>query len=217
MVKVSCINYCDKQPEDRENPFFLWAERGRATVCAVAYPTADSCNTEACENVLAISADSYLNRPSMQNVAVETISGFINEGLYGLQKPRKPVLCSPAMLFLLGDKARWVVSGNARIYHFQDGGLVNISQDKKTPLFGQKIEWREAVEPAFQVSKGQHVFLLYSGEEDVVLDKDELEGRLGASEDVEETANGLLSIFEGKRCSVAVLMLQKRKGFLFGR
>lgn len=221
MVKVSFKNYCDKKTEERESSYFKLCSRGKAAACSVAYPTKESRSDAACERVVGVSVDSFLRRPSLCDEAINTISGFINEGVYILQEPDKSFLCSSASLYVLRGRARWIVSGNARVYHFCGAGHVNVSRESREPLFGEKVRFKPEAEPEFDVSYGTDIFLLCSGADHIQIDElikniAPLDQETLNKSELDEWMDAVISGFHASACSAAVLAFTEQKHGLLG-
>lgn len=211
MDRVSYRNYCDKGGGKQENLFFAFGSRGRAAAFGVAYPEMGSICQTACEKVLKIGIGSFLQRPSLGDQAVSTITDFINEGIYILQEPRKEVFCSFAILYVLRDKARFIVSENAGIYHLQDGKMQEISRGYKTPLPGKKMRSGHKLAPAFDVSGGGNGFLLCSGMEDEGF-QTKLENKvLPASANADAWAESVIEECYGEHGSALAFVLPEKK------
>ena len=99
MQKISFKSYSDR--ETNEYRCVTFAERGRAAYCGTAYPTQESRSALACDRALTVSSESFLLRPSLDDIAIKTINGFVREGVYILQEPGKEFLCSAAFLYIL--------------------------------------------------------------------------------------------------------------------
>lgn len=211
MAKLYFKSYCDKVPEKAESPYFTLRRKGTALVAGVTYPTRDSRSDITCRKVLEISAESFIQRPSLSDVAVDTISTFINEGIYIYQERDKAFLCSTALLYVLHDKARWVVSGDAVIYHFRDGRFVSKSAERKSPLFGERVYWNEKEVPEFDLSYGVNAFLLCSAAEDLELPATLEEYGFLADFDTDKWAKVAFSEFCKKRCSAAVVVIRLKE------
>lgn len=217
MDKINFKNYCDKEYEGRTDPFFQICAQGSALFCGVAYPTADSRSYAACEKALAIGSSSFLRRPSLRDEAVNTISGFINEGLYALQDPGKPFFCSLAVLYCFRGRVRWMVSGDASVWHFQDGRMARKATGHKEPLLGKRICWNQESDPEFDISHGSNAFLLYSGTDASPFSIELPETACHPVRTDDAWLEAILSGFRGKACSSAAFILPERKVKWFRR
>lgn len=212
MVKVKFKNCCDKVRGNDENPFFRLDAKGKSLFCGVTYPTKDSRSDIACKKALEISAESFIRRPSLCDEAMETISTFINQGIYIFQEADKRFLCSTAILYVFRGKARWVVSGNAGICHFRDGKLINRTEGSNISLFGERMRWNVETEPEFDVSEGENAFLLYSADLDIDFQEKLLEiERSGALDD---QTGAIVSDFGSKFCCAAAFVLPNKKTWI---
>lgn len=208
MVKAKYKNYCDKASMENTDTFFRLDMRGRAIFCGVAYPTKESRSDLACKKILEISAESFIRRPSVCDEAVDTISTFMNEGIYIFQEKEKQFLCSAAILFVFRGEARCIVSGDAGICHFRDGKLIRRITGDNIPLFGARIRWKHKAQPEFDISQGENAFLLYSG-----IQTDASETILEQME-YWRGEDAVTADFDKQHCSVAALVLPNKKSWL---
>lgn len=211
MVRANWRKYCDREAEMENQLFCHLDSRGKAAVCSVAYPTENSRSADACGKMISISSESFLRRPSLKDVAMDTISTFVNEGIYILQEPRKEFLCSGVILYMFRRKVRMVVSGMSAVYHFQDGKFVERFLPETEQLFGQRMAWKQKARAEIDLSKGNHTFLLYSGQEIPDIEITKIESMLQDSMDETVFQEGILSDFEGSKCAVCLLAFPKRK------
>lgn len=218
MRQVNYKSYCDKERDgqDPSNSFFRLGTRGRAVFCGIAYPAVGSRGREACETVLQVAGDSFLRRPSVCDEAVETISDFVNGSVYALQRPYDNCFCSTAILFAFQGKARWAVSGNVKVWHFQDGRLADVSGDEnRHQILGEKVSWegRADAAPVLDISQGSHGFLFWGGPEGA--DSAQCLCReAGQPFGTEEWLAQMLEGFEKEACAAAVCAFaQKRRRF----
>lgn len=209
MVKVKFKDCCDKVRGNDENPFFRLDAKGKALFCGVTYPTENSRSDIACKKALEIGADSFIRRPSLCDEAMDTISTFINEGIYIFQEADKRFLCSTAILYVFRGRARWVVSGNAGICHFRNGKLINRTEGSSIPLFGERVRWNADTEPEFDVSEGENAFLLYSAGADI--DFKEKLSEIGQRGVIDDPAGAIVSDFGSKSCSAAAFVLPNKR------
>lgn len=212
MVKVKFKNCCDKVRGNDENPFFRLDAKGKALFCGVTYPTEDSRSDIACKKALEISADSFIRRPSLCDEAMDTISTFINQGIYIFQEADKRFLCSTAILYAFRGRARWVASGNAGICHFRDGKLINRIEGNNIPLFGERMRWNVDAEPEFDVSEGENAFLLYSAGSSIDFKEKLLEIEQNGA--LDDQTGAIVSDFGSKSCSAAALVLPNKKTWI---
>lgn len=211
MVKVNWRKYCDRE-EERDNQLFCCLDsRGKAVVCSVAYPTENSRSAAACGKMISISSESFLRRPSLKDVAMETISTFMNEGIYILQEPGKEFLCSGVILYMFQRKVRMVVTGMSVVYHFQDGQLADCFLPETEQLFGQRMAWKQKAEEEIDLSKGSHIFLLYSGQAVPNIEITKIENLLQSNLEETDFPVEILSDFEDSKCAVCLLAFPKRK------
>lgn len=183
----------------------------------MAYPTEESRSEVACEKLCSISTESFLRRPSLCDEAMETIAGFVNEGIYLYQEPNKVFLCSAAILYIFRGRARCIATGNSRVYHFRDGSLAEVSRGSGDILFGKNVRWKQKALPEFDLLLGTNIFLLCSGAEntdfDQIMRNLEQDSALAADEDA--LAETLIRHFKEQKCSAAAIILPGVRRSLF--
>ena len=194
-----------------ENEYFsVFEEKKSLLVCGSAHPSSDSRGNIACPRALDIAVDCFLERPSSSETAVETIAGFINEEIYGLQEKDKAFLCSIAMLYVFKGSTRVFPAGNAAVLFYENGVLKNEWYGDGTPM-GMKAECRFIYSDEFELTEDSR-FILVTGEnrESVGSAVDFFKDNNGnGPEDPDE-------FFKGRQCSFVNLFLPKRerRGFL---
>lgn len=213
MAEIYVKQYCSRETSNHVNPYFSYVKKGAAMTMAAAYPAEVSRSELACGKVLEISTESFIRRPSLADTAISTISSFVNDGVYIYQEPDKKFLCSSAVCYVLKQKARFVVSGNAAAYCFRDGKLVHSVSGRKLPMFGERLHWKEKAEPAFDISHGTNALIVCSAGDGCRL-PGEFPDALSLSEpDCEQWADDVISSFYNMKCSAAVMVLPQRGRF----
>lgn len=211
MDRVSYRNYCDRGEGKQENLFYAFGFRGRAAAFGVAYPETNSICQTACEKALRIGIGSFLQRPSLSDKAVFTITDFINEGIYILQEPRKAAFCNFAILYVLQDKARFIVTEHAKVYHQREGKMQEISRGCETPLPGRKIRCEHKYAPVFDISGGCNGFLLCSGMEDAEFQTKFDNKEMPELTDADAWAESMIAECYGEHGSALAFVLPEKK------
>lgn len=197
------------------NQYFSFQEKGAALTAAVTYPAKISRSDVACAKALEISTGSFIQRPSLSDTAVSTISSFINDGIYIYQEPDKKFLCSIAVCYALKGKARFIVSGNAAVYHFNNGQPVNSLNGRKLPMFGEKLHWKEKAGPESDISQGTNAFILCSADEDEALPDAFPETLFSPDMGAGEWTDATVSYFNGRKCTAAAIVLPSKNPHKF--
>lgn len=211
MPKISHQCLCDhSESPDR---FYRLAAKGGAVACAAAYPTKESFGASACERAVTVSTESFLRRPSMRDEAPQAISGFVNEAVYALQEPRKTFFCHTAMLYILNGQFRCVLSGDAKLLHFNGGNLLNTFEAGSNPLFGKSLKAHFTASDVSDLPRGANAFLLCSGCEDPEFDIAAL-GQAMQTADPEQRLNSI-SGTENLSGTLLAVVIPERKS-LFG-
>ena len=144
---------------------------------------ADNDDPEAGEAAGRICADSFLRRPSLKDIAMETIGEFMNNTVLARHRPTRDERFDAAALFVFKDQARALLSGKAGIWLFADGELYWSSSSRRYPDLGASPSYQAAPEECFDLPKdvsGKAALLMCSGmlpeETDTALLKETLEG-----------------------------------------
>lgn len=116
---------------------------------------ADNDDPQAGEAAGHICADSFLRRPSLKDVAMETIGVFMNNAVLARHRPvyGQEDRFDAAALFLFKDQARALLSGTAGIFMFSDGELFWHSASKRYPDLGISPAYRTEAEPVFDLPR----------------------------------------------------------------
>lgn len=213
MPKISHQCLCDYSGESPDR-FYRLLAKGGAIACAAAYPTKESFGASGCEKAVTVSTESFLHRPSMSDKAPPAISGFVNEAVYALQEPRKTFLCSTAILYILNGQFRCILSGNAKLLHFNGGNLINAFDGGNNPLFGKQLRSEFSSSDVISLPRGANAFLLYSGYDDIDFDASAL-GAAMRSADAEQwlsTAPGIKDLSG----TLLAVVIPERKSLLGG-
>lgn len=182
-ISHQCL--CNYNNESAENRFYKLSAKGGTIACACAFPTKDSRGAAACEKAVTVSVDSFMRRPAVIDVAMDAISGFVNEAVYALQEPQKRFLCSAAILFIHKGQYRCILSGNAQLWHFCNGKLIKCFSAEDAPLFGVSLKRKFSAAAAESLPKGENAFMLYSGYEPSGFDTAMVEAALNGSQSAE--------------------------------
>lgn len=217
MKKADIARYFVNNPcEDNfaeGNMCFYSAMRGGTAVFAAAHPTFDSRSGIACEKILTVMADSFLRRPSLCDDAAYTLTSFANKSVFALQEPYKAFFADAAVLFIHKGKARFVLSGNARVYGLCDGKAKVMSENKDYVLLGKSLRYKDKIPPEFPLSGEASAFAVVCGTGNVDFDAEQLEGAFAGVSRAEEWAERLCKTrTEGDRLSVMTVILPQRKG-----
>lgn len=217
MQKISHQCRCDYKGESADR-FYRLNVKGSAIACAAAYPTKESFGASACEKAVTVSTESFLRRPSMRDEAPNAISGFVNEAIYAVQEPHKTFFCSTAILYILNGQFRCVISGNAKLLHFNDGKLVSDFDKGENPLFGKHLKASFTPSAITNLPRGANGFLLCSGYEDMSLDTATLGQALQSATDAEQWLSTVPDLENTAGVLLAVIIPERKSllGSIFG-
>lgn len=192
---------------------FFSGRRGSSAVFAAAHPTSDSRSGIACEKILRVMADSFLGRPSLCDEAMDTISDFANRNVFALQEPYKTFLADSAVLFIHKGKARFILSGNSRVYYLSDGKATRVCEARDYLLFGKKARFKEDIPREFALSGKVNAFVLICGTGNTDLDIQQLESSIEGVSSADEWAERLNRLCsDDDRLSLMTVILPERRG-----
>lgn len=205
-------NLCEDNYADG-NMCFYSGMRGGSAVFAAAHPTADSRGGIACEKILRVMADSFLSRPSLCDNAAYTLADFANKSVFALQEPYKTFFADAAVLFIRKGKARFVLSGNSRVYCLCGGKASVMSEKRSYALFGKSLRYKEEIPSEFSLYGETNAFAVVCGTGNADFDAEQLESSFKGISRAEEWAERLCKTrSEGDRLSIMTVILPKHKG-----
>lgn len=202
---LALSNYDDGPAEGR---FYSVAAKANWAVFACAYPTAESFNAAASEKVIKIAVDSFSARPSLIELSAQNITEFINRDIYALQKPGKRSFASSALVFIMKDKARIMINGNAAVFHYSGGKLVGEYRSKGAPLYGSKLNNEYEIPPLTGLDRSGNFFLLVCENEEGEIDPPVFEG--------DDPQSWTEQVKAEPRTSKLAVWLPPKKGLLSG-
>ncbi|MBQ4482480.1 MAG: hypothetical protein II966_04515 [Lachnospiraceae bacterium] len=200
---------CDLKGEEADS-FSVFEEKRSIVVSGTAYPTTESRSHAACKRALDVAVDSYTDRPSTDDMAVEMIGHFMNEEVYSMNGEGGIFRCSLAAIYIFKGKTRVYNAGNSAIMFFESGALKEVWYGKGEPLGG--VEDPEAyLPPVFELKEDTRFVIIAASdmettESAVAFFKDH------NGEDPEDTEE----FFKERHCSYTNLYLPKRekRGFM---
>lgn len=213
MPKISHQCLCDYSGESLDR-FYRLLANGGAIACAAAYPTKESFGASGCEKAVTVATETFMRRPSMTDKAPPAISGFINEAVYSIQSPGRLFFCSTAILYIVNGQFRCILSGTAKLLHFNGGNLISTFDGGSNPLFGKQLRTEFSSSDVISLPHGVNAFLLYSGYDDVNFDTAAL-GEAMQSADAEQWLNTVPGIKDLPGTLLAVV-IPERKSLLSG-
>lgn len=107
--------------------------------------------------------ESYVRRPSVKPVAVETICGFMNNIVLARRPPDPEYGYHAAMFFIFKNEAVWAISGDAAALVFVDRHLTRASDRKLYPMLGSSPAFRIESGEAFTLPRGDLSLFLCTG------------------------------------------------------
>lgn len=212
MQNLNWKSYCDREEEGQ---LFKLEEKGKALFLGTAYPTAESRSGIACTRALEIACDSFLRRPAVTDIAIQTITGFMKEGIYILQEPGKYFQTSAAIVFITRGKARVSAAGDAFVWHLRKGVLEGVFTGEGQEPYGVDINSRDSFPLEFDISTGENSFLLCCGDGLSALRGEFSKKAQGSEMTSEELFDIVTNQLQGLACSAMAVTLPERKK-LFG-
>lgn len=169
-----------EQAGEKGSRRILGASRGRAKVYFMA---AENDDPESGEAAGKLCADSFLRRPSLKDVAMETIGVFMNNAVLARHRPSQNDRFDAAAVFIFKDQARALLSGRVGAWLFVDGQPYWQSAAKQYPDLGRSPAYQAQAEALFDLPRKvekRAALLLCSGmlseEADIAMLKETLAG-----------------------------------------
>lgn len=211
MPRIDHKNFCTCNGTLPEDKFFRVSAKGGAAAFAASCP-AENCRVPSvCERAVMVSTDSFIRRPSLCDEAMEAITGFVNEGIYGMQEPGKESFCSAAVLYIFRDKARCVTMGSSVIFYFSDNGLTSVFHGNEDVLPGKSLRSKFVSEPEFELKKGRNSFLIVSSRDKADIDSSLIKAALQNAEGAEKWIDAVSDELKKYKCSALAIDLPPKK------
>lgn len=219
MKNVDRARYFKNKPCSDDNVgkemYFFSGIRGSAAFFAASNPTSDSRSGIACEKILRLVGGSFLNRPSLCDEAMDTLSDFANKSVFALQEAYKSFFANTAMLFVCKGKARAMLTGNSRVYYLSDGKAVQVCEERDHLLFGKGGRYKETFPAEFPLSGKVNAFAAVCGDGNASFSTAELESSYDGTSSAEEWAEKLSVLrSEEDKLSIMTVILPRREGLL---
>lgn len=145
------------------------------------------------------------------------IAGMANNDLIVMNmQGEASTLCEGAFVFVNHNKGRFLISGVAAAYHFENGKIVHRSAPGEAPPFGASYHYSPRLEPTFELGKAEHAFLTLSRSLAIRIGDEELEGSLVGVETAEQWMQHLTELagHETQFCAVTAFLPPARPGLL---
>lgn len=217
MGKIKLKIFCDKNICARTETWYEVSERGKAAFIGVACPIEDSISGQACEKVLSVASNSFMRRPSVEDIAMINIDGFLNQSVFPLQEPRQASLCSTAFIFVMKGKARYSLTGMTGVFHFLDGELIETIKPINDKLYGCSMRWDSDLQEPIDLSSGLHEFLICSNKKELSITEEEAKKIYKANKPNQSEELQVDSAMEVEGAILFVSLPERKKGFLFSK
>lgn len=107
--------------------------------------------------------DNFMRRPSVMDEAIQAIAAMANNDQLMMRADEdERQLFDAAFVFLDRGQARFLISGCAAAYYFDDGALAQRSDPAEAPAFGAGPKYEARLEPVFSVDSEKPAFLAAS-------------------------------------------------------
>lgn len=193
--------------------------KGQRMIIATTTEYGTDEDTEICSRLTRSFVDSYMRRPSVEDRAIRKISVMAGNDVAMIRaNDREPLLFDAAFVMLNRNICRFLVSGCAASYHFEEGRLAHRSDPSEAPAIGSGPRYEPRLEPAFELKPVQNAFLTASRSlSDRVSDKD-IEEALRQSQSPEEWMERLISLAgpEKEFCAVTAFLPVAKPSILGG-
>lgn len=182
------------------------AMKGQRMIIATTTEYGTDEDTEMGSRVTRSVFDNYMRRPSLKDQAIHTIASMANNDQLMMGSGEDgPLLYDAAFIFMDRGQARFLISGRAAAYCFEDGHLTHRSDPAEASIIGNGAAYVPRLEEAFELKKGKLAFLAASRSLAAVPDG-EIERALLAADSPETWMDGLRALVGADRqfCAVTV-------------
>lgn len=188
--------------------------KGRRMIIATTSEYGTDEDTEITSRVTRSIIDNFLKRPSLDDQAIRTIAVMANNDLAMMRSDSEGhLLCDAAFVFLDRNKARFLVSGRAAAYHFENGKLVRRTSAEEADIIGSGMRYEPHVEPVFELKQEQNAFLVTSPALAQAASDEQLAEALKASKTPEEWMEKLRALAGDKEfCAITAFLPVSRPG-----
>lgn len=175
-------------------------------------------DTEVASRVTRSVFDNFMKRPSLSDQAISTIASMANNDLSMMRGEDDSVACDAAFVFLDKEGVRFLISGRAAAWHFEEGKMKHRSQPEMAPTIGGGLSYKARLEPAFELKEGKNAFLVASRSVDELLTDSELEELLNASSTPEEWMDLIIEKIGPDRqfCAITAFLPEEKPSFIQG-
>lgn len=161
--------------------------------------------------------DCFMKRPSLEDHAIRTIACMANNDLLMLRAGEEnPLTFDAAFAFIDQGRMRFLISGCAAAYHFEEGRLVHRSDPGEASAIGTGVRYQPRLEAPFEIGRGKNVILTASRCLAGTVPDAALEESLRGTEDPEAWMERLKALVGPGRqfCAVAAFLPTERPSML---
>ncbi|MCR4791202.1 MAG: hypothetical protein K5871_00470 [Lachnospiraceae bacterium] len=161
--------------------------------------------------------DSQMMRPSLADIALDTISKMANNELLMIHPERREDnSVDAAVVMIRKNKARFFISGVSAAYHFSGGKLLHRSESGEAPAIGKTPRFDPRLEKAFDLGRGENIFLTADRALSESISDDKLEQMAASLAGPEEFMDALIKEMGPERSfSAGIAFLPPRKHLFF--
>lgn len=176
-------------------------------------------DTETCGRLTRSIMDSYMRRPSVEDHAVRKIVVMAGNDASMIQAgSHKPPMYDAALILINRNFCRFLISGSAASYHFEEGTLAHRSDPAEASVIGSGPRYEPRLEPAFQLRPAKNAFLTASRSFAQRVSDQDIEQALQQSQSPEEWMERLKALAgpDTHFCAVAAFLPMAKPSFLDG-
>lgn len=173
-------------------------------------------NPKTSEAVGRVCMESFLKRPSTKPVAMKVIGDFMNNLVLARRRPDYEYRFDMGSVFLVGDSASVILSGDTSFFLFADGKLVKKSEPKTFPSLGYAPSYEGEGTEAFDLPrdfKEKMALLLVTGRKSDAFDVSALETALLQAASPEEWLKGVMTGDLSEESALAAFLAPKKRKF----
>lgn len=108
--------------------------------------------------------ESFMKRPSLDDVAFAKIVEMANSAVLASQTPNFRIQCEYLMLCLCQNKVKWIRNGDVTLLHFADGELISRTEREPSVALGEELTVEADVYETETLGKGDHYLIGFTGD-----------------------------------------------------
>ena len=176
-------------------------------------------DTELCGRLTRAVIDNYMRRPSLEDHAIRKIASMAGNDIAMIQTGNDRIcMFDAAFIMIKNNFCRFLISGRAAAYHFEDGILAHRSDPAEASVIGSGPRYEPRLEAGFQLEPVRNAFLAASRTLMDSVSEEQIEQALRQSQSPDEWMDRLITMVgpEKQFCAVTAFLPLAKPSILDG-